>query len=115
MARAGAATGALALALAWPPCALEAALAAKAPATPTASGSASCRGPAAIADFGSDGRIGAKWNAATRTIAFGRPQKDGTTTPSSPTPTAPTSGVSPSLHGATTATSFPPRGIPPAS
>jgi len=77
MARAGAATGALALALAWPPCALEAALAAKAPATPTASGSASCRGPAAIADFGSDGRIGAKWNAATRTIAFGRPQKDG--------------------------------------
>ena len=30
-----------------------------------------------MADFGSDGRIGAKWNAATKTIAFGRPQKDG--------------------------------------
>lgn len=40
-------------------------------------GTESCRGPAAIVDFGSDGRIGAKWNAATRTIAFGRPQKDG--------------------------------------
>ena len=40
-------------------------------------GSTSCRGPAAVVDFGSDGRIGAKWNAATKTIAFGRPQKDG--------------------------------------
>ena len=30
-----------------------------------------------MVDFGSDGRIGAKWNAATRTIAYGRPQKDG--------------------------------------
>jgi WD40-like Beta Propeller Repeat len=28
-------------------------------------------------EFGSDGRIGAKWNAATATIAYGRPAKDG--------------------------------------
>ena len=35
-------------------------------------GSDACRGPAALTDFGSDGRIGAKWNAATRTIAYGR-------------------------------------------
>jgi hypothetical protein len=35
-------------------------------------GSERCRGPATLADFGSDGRIGAKWNAATRTIAYGR-------------------------------------------
>jgi hypothetical protein len=33
--------------------------------------------PARFVDFGSDGRIGAKWNAATRTIAYGRPQPDG--------------------------------------
>ncbi len=37
----------------------------------------SCRGPATFVDFGSDGRIGAKWNAATKTIAYGRPQQDG--------------------------------------
>jgi len=43
----------------------------------SSSGSASCRGPAALVDFGSDGRIGAKWNAATKTIAYGRPHKDG--------------------------------------
>ena len=43
----------------------------------TSSGSASCRGPATMVDVGSDGRIGAKWNAATQTIAYGRPQKDG--------------------------------------
>jgi Tol biopolymer transport system component len=36
-----------------------------------------CRGPARLVDFGSDGRIGAKWNAATQTIAYGRPQFDG--------------------------------------
>jgi hypothetical protein len=39
--------------------------------------SSACRGPARLVDFGSDGRIGAKWNAATKTIAYGRPQKDG--------------------------------------
>ncbi|HSC65628.1 MAG TPA: hypothetical protein VLD35_18460 [Caldimonas sp.] len=48
------------------------------PAPPRPSGdSTSCRGPAALVDFGSDDRIGAKWNAATQTIAFGRPQPDG--------------------------------------
>ena len=31
----------------------------------------------AIVDFGSDGRIGAKWNAATATIAYGRMAQDG--------------------------------------
>lgn len=36
-----------------------------------------CRGPATFVDFGNDGRIGAKWNAATKTIAYGRPQQDG--------------------------------------
>ena len=51
--------------------------AAQAPGATAASGSSACRGPAAMADFGSDGRIGAKWNAATKTIAYGRPQKDG--------------------------------------
>ena len=40
-------------------------------------GSEACRGPAALADFGSDGRIGAKWNGATRTIAYGRTAKSG--------------------------------------
>lgn len=35
-------------------------------------GSERCHGPAALADFGNDGRIGAKWNGATRTIAYGR-------------------------------------------
>ena len=30
-----------------------------------------------MSDFGSDGRIGNKWNGATRTIAFGRMQPDG--------------------------------------
>ena len=47
------------------------AVAASAPAAaPT--GSEDCRGPAALTDFGSDGRIGAKWNGATKTIAYGR-------------------------------------------
>jgi dipeptidyl aminopeptidase/acylaminoacyl peptidase len=64
---------AIALALAF-----SAAAAETRSATPgSSSGSASCRGPAALVDFGSDGRIGAKWNAATKTIAFGRPQQDG--------------------------------------
>lgn len=57
--------------------ALGLSLAAAAIDAAAATGSESCRGPAAMVDFGSDGRIGAKWNAATRTIAFGRPQKDG--------------------------------------
>lgn len=39
--------------------------------------SSGCRGPAHMVDFGSDGRIGAKWNGATKTIAYGRPEKDG--------------------------------------
>ena len=72
------------------------------------SGSASCRGPAAMVDFGSDGRIGAKWNAATRTIAYGRPQQG------RPLPRLhrrrrrrPTSGASRSPRGATIAISFP--------
>jgi Tol biopolymer transport system component len=64
---------AIALALALPAAAAET----HAAAPRSSSGSASCRGPAALADFGSDGRIGAKWNAATKTIAFGRPHKDG--------------------------------------
>ncbi len=41
------------------------------------SGSASCHGPATIADLGDDGRLGAEWNSATQTLAYGRPQKDG--------------------------------------
>src|SRR5579864_9330968 len=39
--------------------------------------SAACHGPAALADFGSDGRIGAKWNATSRSIAFGRTDAHG--------------------------------------
>jgi len=39
--------------------------------------SESCRGPAALADFGSDGRIGAKWNGPTQTIAYGRTAASG--------------------------------------
>ena len=46
-------------------------------AAPESTPSSACRGPARFVDFGSDGRIGAKWNAATRTIAYGRPQVDG--------------------------------------
>ena len=42
-----------------------------------ASGWAACHGPAALADFGSDGRIGAKWNGATQTLAYGRSAKSG--------------------------------------
>ena len=55
--------------LAWP------ALARAVDATP--GGSAACRAPVRVADFGGDGRIGAKWNAATATIAYGRMAKDG--------------------------------------
>ncbi|MDQ2735091.1 MAG: hypothetical protein M3Y55_08910 [Pseudomonadota bacterium] len=40
-------------------------------------GSEACHGPAMLADFGSDGRIGAKWNDATRTIAYGRSEASG--------------------------------------
>jgi hypothetical protein len=40
-------------------------------------GSEGCRGPAVLEDFGSDGRIGAKWNAATRTVAYGRATPSG--------------------------------------
>ena len=64
---------ALALALAAP--SLAAQTRAATPVSPN--GSASCRGPARLVDFGGDGRIGAKWNAATKSIAFGRPQNDG--------------------------------------
>jgi len=42
-----------------------------------ASGSARCHGPARLVDFGNDGRIGAKWNAATQTIAYGRTDATG--------------------------------------
>ena len=42
-----------------------------------ASGSEEGRATTTISDFGDDGRIGAKWNAATKTIAYGRTQKDG--------------------------------------
>jgi len=66
---------AAAIALALMPLATAAETSAAMPAP--ASGSVSCRGPARMVDFGSDGRIGAKWNAATKTIAFGRPEKDG--------------------------------------
>jgi Tol biopolymer transport system component len=73
MARALAAALALALAPALPAAAAETGAA----TAPSSSGSSVCRGAARMADFGSDGRIGAKWNAATKTIAFGRPQQDG--------------------------------------
>ncbi|HEX4232984.1 MAG TPA: hypothetical protein VH041_01640 [Caldimonas sp.] len=62
------------------PAALVLALAATATsalAATDAARSSACHGPARLADFGSDGRIGAKWNAATQTVAYGRPQKDG--------------------------------------
>jgi WD40-like Beta Propeller Repeat len=55
--------------IAWPM------LAGAADAPPASS--AECRAPVRIADLGSDGRIGAKWNAATATIAYGRMAKDG--------------------------------------
>ncbi len=38
---------------------------------------ADCHAPVEISDVGSDGRIGAKWNPATHTLAFGRTAKDG--------------------------------------
>jgi hypothetical protein len=74
MAAARAAALALRFALAVPFAALAASAAATGGAAVASSG---CRGPARMVDFGSDGRIGAKWNAATRTIAYGRPQEDG--------------------------------------
>jgi hypothetical protein len=70
---AGAVAAAIALALALAP----ASAGADAPSPTASAPSSACRGPAAMLDFGSDGRIGAKWNATTRTVAFGRPQKDG--------------------------------------
>jgi hypothetical protein len=36
-----------------------------------------CHAAVTMVDVGSDGRIGAKWNAATATLAYGRPQPDG--------------------------------------
>jgi hypothetical protein len=42
-----------------------------------AASSEHCRGPVALVDFGNDGRIGAKWNAATATIAYGRVERNG--------------------------------------
>jgi len=39
--------------------------------------SSGCQAPVTMRDFGSDGRIGAKWNPATSTIAYGRPGPDG--------------------------------------
>ncbi len=47
------------------------------PAAAATAGSVDCRAPVTITDVGSDGRIGAKWNAATRTLAYGRTAKDG--------------------------------------
>ena len=40
-------------------------------------GSEACHGPATWVDFGGDGRIGAKWNATTKTIAYGRTAASG--------------------------------------
>jgi Tol biopolymer transport system component len=40
-------------------------------------GSETCRGRATLSDFGADGRIGAKWNARTQTIAYGRTESAG--------------------------------------
>ncbi len=45
--------------------------------TTAGAGSEACNAPVTITDFGNDGRIGNKWNAATKTLAFGRPQPDG--------------------------------------
>jgi WD40 repeat protein len=63
-----AATAAFLAAIAW--------AAAASAAEGVASGSQGCRAAVQISDFGSDGRIGAKWNGATRTIAYGRMTKD---------------------------------------
>jgi hypothetical protein len=46
-----------------------------APASPSAEG---CHPPTTLKDFPVEHAIGAKWNAATSTMAFGRPGKDGT-------------------------------------
>ena len=46
-------------------------------ATVSAAGSERCRAPVNLVDFGSDGRIGAKWNAASATLAYGRAQGNG--------------------------------------
>ena len=44
---------------------------------PAAASGGEDRDVTTISDFGDDGRIGGEWNAATKTIAFGRTQKDG--------------------------------------
>lgn len=44
---------------------------------PAMADSRDCHAPATVTDFGDDGRIGAKWNAATSTVAYGRTGKDG--------------------------------------
>ncbi|MEO6798690.1 MAG: hypothetical protein ABI178_01945, partial [Rhodanobacter sp.] len=36
-----------------------------------------CRAPTMLAAFGHDGRIGARWNAATATVAYGRTSGNG--------------------------------------
>ena len=36
-----------------------------------------CNAPTTVTDFGVNGSIGAQWNAATRTLAYGRPGTDG--------------------------------------
>lgn len=46
-------------------------------ALPAAADSRGCRGPATLSDFGSDGRIGAKWNARAGRVAWGRPGPSG--------------------------------------
>lgn len=42
-----------------------------------AEASTTCHGPAVLADFGGDGRIGAKWDPASETIAYGRSESSG--------------------------------------
>ena len=47
------------------------------PAVRLTPNNAQCNAPAVINKFGTDGSIGAQWNAATRTLAYGRPGADG--------------------------------------
>ena len=84
-------------------------------ATPAMVRANACRGPARMVDFGSDGRIGAKWNAATRTIAYGRPQKDGHYHAFIADADGGRERRVAFRHGATIATSSLLHGIPPAS
>lgn len=64
-----------------------------------------------ITDFGHDGRIGARWNAATRTLAYGRAGKDSYFHTFLPMPMAATSGASRLMRGTKTGTSFRPRDV----